>query len=497
VKVGFKPWAVAAVFLLLGFGTRFYRLGWSVSGDHTSTFEEVQSLVEKPFFLGAFEAYDILPRGVPIAYALQAISFKVFGTTEAGSRAGSAIAGALAIGVCVLVASRLYGLTYGIILGAMLALCPWLLYHTQNNRLYSHAFLFTSIAILATCISWRNNSLRWGAVGGAFSAIAISTHVISAVVPAGMLLFLLIEAVSKRGPIRWRAVAGYAAVGIPLMLISVALAVWAFGHWTPAAATQGWHRSPHLEGLAYNLGWSVALLALVGWVVVWGSEDSSDRMWAMIAVVVVAACVFVPLVTAFRPDYVFPSALVFFLLASRVLTRVYEALLPKSRATAVGVVAAVVLFPLPSFVSYYQDGDRQDYRSAAAFINKHLQPADLVAADTPGALGYYLDVPVESAGRPSTTAARTIETLAELSSEGKRVWYVCRFAREEPAREVDRWFWQNAVRMLRIKKKRFDYHENILDVYLFNATAEDRKRIEDEVPRGKAFTADTPSLPGL
>jgi 4-amino-4-deoxy-L-arabinose transferase-like glycosyltransferase len=485
-----KPWAVAAAFLILGCATRFYRLDWSVSGDHTTSFTEVRSLTEKPFFLAEFEQYDVQCRTVPVGYGLQALAFRTFGTSEAGSRTGSAIAGAVAIVVCVFLASRLYTLTYGTILGAMLLLWPWLLGASQSNRYYGYAFLFTSVAILATGISWRRNSFVWGAIAGVLSAVAISTHVMSAVVPAGMLLFLLVEVVIKRGPVQRRALAGYVMVGGPLMLASVSLAVWAFGRFVSAAAEAGWGRTPNLAGLAFNLGWSVVLLSLVGWFLSWRSDDPSDRMWAMVAVTIVAACVLVPFVTAFRPDYVFPSALVFFLLASRVLTDVYEALSTKSRVAAIGVVAAVVLFPLPSFASYYQDGDRKDYRSAAAFIDKHLQPGDLVAADTPGALGYYLDVPVQSAGRPSTGAARTVATLSELASTGKRVWYVCRFAREEPSSEVDRWFWQNAVRMLRIKKQRFDYHENILDVYLFNASAEDRKRIEEEVPRGKAFGAE-------
>jgi len=492
MKVDRKIWAVSIAFLLLGCATRFYRLDWSVSGDHTSTLGQVQSLLDKPFFLDEFGKNDLLPRAIPVGYVLQAITFKAAGTTEAGSRAGCALAGALGIGLAVFFALRLFGLAFGTALGGMLALWPWLLIHSQSNRIYSYAFLFTSAALLATCVAWRRNSIFWGALGGGLSAIAIGTHSISAVVPAGLLLFLLAEILTKRSSIQRRALMGYVVAGVPLMLVAVALTVWAMDHRPAAvAATEAWHRVPHLDGLAFNVGWSVTLLSVVGWFLSWRSDDPSDRMWAMIAVAIVAACVLVPFVAAFRPDYVFPSSLVFFLLATRVLTRVYEAVSPNSKLLAVGVVAAVVLFPLPSFVSYYQDGDRKDYRTAAAFIEKQFRAGDLVAADTQGALGYYLDVPVLPAGRPSTTAPRTIATLTELASQGKRVWYVCRFAREEPSPEVDRWFWQNAVRMRRIMKKRFDYHENILDVYLFNPDSKDRERIEEEAPRGRPSITDS------
>jgi hypothetical protein len=67
-----------------------------------------------------------------------------------------------------------------------------------------------------------------------------------------------------------------------------------------------------------------------------------------------------------------------------------------------------------------------------------------------------------------------VEVLTDLKRNKARIWYVCRYAREEPAAWADTWLWENAVRVLRIKKKRFDYHENILDVYLIDARAESR-----------------------
>lgn len=483
MKAHLSTYILVLVFLALACATRFYRLDWSVCGDHTSTFREVRTLMEKPFFLPRLEPSDVQPRTVPVGYALHALSYRVFGTAEAGSRMGSAIAGAAAIALCVFLTAKLYGASYAAILGAMLVLWPWLLYHSQNNRHYGYAFLFASLAMLATATAWRRNSFRWGAAGGVFSALAISSHCISAIVPAGFALFLLFEHWVKKTPTAKRAVIGYLVVGGPLMVLSVALAVWAFGGYVDAAAEAGWGRSPHLLGLAYNIGWSVLLLSVVGWCLSWSSTDPTERMWAMIATLAVVACIAVPFITAFRPDYVFPSALAYLMLGTGVLDRAYHALLPKSRATAVGVVLAVVLVPLPSFCSHYQDGDRYDYRTAAAFIKEHLQPGDQVAADTAGALGYYLDVPVFPVGRPSTTAPRTVAALADLASGGQRVWYVCRSSREEPAPEVDRWFWNHALRMLRIKYKRFDYHENILDIYLFNAKSSDREQIDEEVPR--------------
>lgn len=497
MTVAYRSWVVTVVFLLLGLATRLYHLDWSASGDHTSTFKEVQSLVEKPFFLTNLEPSDILPRIAPVSYVLHVISFEIFGTTEAGSRTGSAIAGTAAIGASVFLVARLYSLTQATILGAMLVLWPWLLLHSQSNRFYCYGFLFTSLALLTTCTALHRNSFKWGAIGGILTALAISSHAMSAVMPAGLILFLLVEFVTKRDALQGRALKGYLLFGVPLMLVSVSLVLWAFVPWVPMVVEAAAPSSSRLAGIAYNIsglafnvGWSVILLSLVGWVLAWRSDNAVDRICAMVGVAVAVVCVLGPYaISVFRADYLFSSSLVFFILASRVLARTYDTLSASSRTAAIGVVAAVILCPLPSFISYYMDGNRKDYRSAAAFIEKHLLPGDLVAADTVGALGYYLDIPIHGAGRPSTSAPRTVATLSALASKGGRVWYVCRFAREEPSSKVDRWFWQNSVRMLRIKRKRFDYHMNILDVYLFNPSAEDRELIESEVPRGEPLSA--------
>jgi 4-amino-4-deoxy-L-arabinose transferase-like glycosyltransferase len=477
-----RIWFVALAFLVLGAATRFYQIGWSVSGDHTSTFAETKSLTEKPFFLPVLEPYDVQARTLPVSYGLQALAFKVFGTDEAQSRYGSALAGTLSIGVTVLIVSRLYGLTSGIITGIALVLWPWLLGHSQSNRHYSYAFLFASLAILSATAAWKRDSIVWGILGGLFSALAVLSHSIAAVVPAGLLLFLAVEVVAKRSPVQRRALWSYIAVGGPLMIMSCALGIWAFGGFIGFAAEAGWGRSPHLLGLAYNLTWGVTLVSLLGGLLSWRSEDACERMWTSIAVMSVAACVIVPLITAFRPDYVFPAALVFFLLAARVLAKAYESLKEQSRLLAAGLAGVVLALPLPSVASYYQDGDVCDYRSAAGFIKDERRGGDIIAADTPGALGYYLDGPVVSAGRLVSQPQKSIAILRGLVESGSRLWYVCRFSRDEIPTAADRWLWKNGIRMIRIKKKRFDYTEHALDVYLLNPTVQDKERIEKEAP---------------
>ena len=462
--------AVAIVFLVLVAGTRFYHIGWSIGGDEPTMLAQVRSVVEKPFFLRQFGPLDAEGRAYPVPHLLNAVAFRVFGTDEVGSRMGCAIAGVLGITITVLVVSRLYGLTNAVVLGMMLLLWDWHIYHSQSNRHYSYAFLFATTALLTATLGWQRNSFWWALLAGVFSALAISSHLFTAVVPAGFLLFFLVEAAARRGPVQKRALWGYVVSGVPLMIISCGLGLWAFGSWlSPSQGRLDYSVSHSLMGLSYNLGLGVVVLSMTAWLLAWRKGDASERMWAAVAAVVSVVTVVVPRFLVFRPDYVFPATVVFFLLASRTLTRAFEDLKSQSRVLAYGLVVAFFAVPLPSFLSYYQDGDRHDYRAAAALIKEHLCPGDVIAADTPMALEYYLNVPVTGVVRPVADPQACIEALQKLSASGNRVWYVCRYTRDEPAPDADRWLWEHAVRMRRFKQKRFDYHENALDVYLFGS----------------------------
>lgn len=464
-------WILTLAFLALALASRFYRLGWSFSGDETSFFDQVHSLLEEPFFLKNPDGYQAQARANPVGYWVMAGSYAVFGQSEVGARTGSVLAGALSIGMAVLLVGRLFGTRPAAITGLLLLLWPWHLGESQSTRMYQLAFLFGSASLLLAAWGWRRNTALWGAVAGVASALAVSTHNLAMLIPASLGLFAASEAVLHRRTFAGRAVVGYAAVGGPLLLASSALA-WRMMRGWVVAVTEDWGGGlSSLMGLVYGLGWEVALVAVVGWLGAWFSKDPVQRMLAITAAVAVLACAVLPRFVPFRQEYVYSSSICFMILAGLALARFYDIAAARSKMPAVGLVAAVVLSSLPAFASNYMDGDHKDYRAAAEYIRAHMREGDLLASDVPGVLGHYLHREVVSAGRPSTQPRMMVDVLTGLKKSGARVWYVCRYAREEPAAWADTWLWENAVRMLRIKKKRFDYHENILDVYVLNKTA--------------------------
>ncbi len=311
--------------------------------------------------------------------------------------------------------------------------------------------------------------MKWGALAGVLSALAVSSHLSAFLLPVGLAGFAAVEYGRNRRSLPSRAVIGFVLTALPLLATSVLLGWLGMRGW---AGQQDWGYSvPHaLLGLAYNLGWSFALLSVIGWVWAWRQGQALDRMCASVASVALISAVICPRLVAFRPDYLFVVSLAFMILASGIMAVVYGELRqefprpwrPEIVAMLLGTACALLPELLPG-------------RGPAGLPSRRT-----VHRRTPAAgrccrgryawcLGLLPGVPMESVPRPTANPSKCVESLEGLSAGSNRVWYVCRYAREEPPDWVDQWFWQHAVRMLRLKKARFDYHENILDVYLIGA----------------------------
>lgn len=482
-------WALALGFLVLAIATRFYSLDWTFSGDELIAFDEAQSLRDKPF-VGAWHSLaDILPRGHPVAYGLQLLTYEAFGQGEFGARVGVATAGALSVFLIVLLTHFLFGRLSALYIGVMLILWPWHLQFSQTNRMYSYAFLFGSLAILSGALAWSRNSFCWASLSGVASACAIGSHNSTAVIPAFFVLHALVEYFRARDPLPRHAVVGYALVGIPLVLLAFGVGWLSMRHWAQGVSGYyGWSVPPvwlaghgmsefgmrpviTLLGLANHVGWAVTIFCIAGLVWAWRRGSSLQRMLAIFVVMIAVMCAVAPVITVFRIDYAYGVSLVFLLFASQVLVAIHQSLKAHSRVLAWAVAGVFFLPIMPGFASYYQDGNRHDYRTAAAYVIANWQEGDIVAADSNMILAHYLPCEVLPAERPAGRSDKFMEALGKIAATGRRTWYVCRYDVGESPQWADQWLWQHAVRVLRIKKPRFDHNSNIVDVYLLNGAA--------------------------
>ena len=129
-----------------------------------------------------------------------------------------------------------------------------------------------------------------------------------------------------------------------------------------------------------QLGWPVALLAVLGLVGIWKSGGDQGHYWAVWALAWAAGSVILPQLVSYHPGYVFPLSLGALVLAGRAVAEIYEGLSRQNTLAGPAWLGLACLLSLPSLVSHYADGSRYDFRTAAQYVGRHWEAGDRVAA---------------------------------------------------------------------------------------------------------------------
>jgi hypothetical protein len=212
------------------------------------------------------------------------------------------------------------------------------------------------------------------------------------------------------------------------------------------------------------LGWPVTLLAGLGLVLM--SAERSGRRWYWLSALCAWAVVTValPLVVPYHAWYAFPFALGGLVLAGFAISDIYGRLRPTSRPASVTWVCIALGMNLPSLVSHFVDGSRADMRSAAHYVSSHWQPDDRVATVRIETFRHY------AANREPAFALSTGDeatgVLERLIASKGRLWIVVGSTRGGLTSGLERWLLANASHRHRVSRKRFDYFENAMDVFL-------------------------------
>lgn len=121
----------------------------------------------------------------PLYYSLAWIWTHVFGAGEAGLRSFSAFVGVAAIPVAYAAAAKLVSRRAGLIVAALAACNPFLIWYSQEARAYSLLVLFSACALLAFAYARADPQTRPLVWWGTACALALATHyyAVVAVVP--------------------------------------------------------------------------------------------------------------------------------------------------------------------------------------------------------------------------------------------------------------------------------------------------------------------------
>jgi 4-amino-4-deoxy-L-arabinose transferase-like glycosyltransferase len=179
------------VIALCGLGAvlRFYSLGhqgfWYDEGNTVL-------LIHYPLgkMLGLIPQTESTP---PLYYLAAWVWARVFGFGEAGLRSLSALVGVLVVPIAYGAGAKLVSRRAGLIVAALCACNPFLIWYSQEARSYSLLVLFSAAALLSFAYVLEWPTTRHVAVWVACCALSLATHYYAVVAIAPQMVWLLIR----------------------------------------------------------------------------------------------------------------------------------------------------------------------------------------------------------------------------------------------------------------------------------------------------------------
>jgi hypothetical protein len=349
---------------------------------------------------------------------------------------------------------------------------PEHIFQSQQNRFYMPALVCSSLSLLAGAWAVQRRSVGWTLAACLAALAGILAHTLLGLLLGGLFVAILAGTLARRQPVPWSMLGVLVVAALGALVLSFVYLVPLMRGWNRA---ENWGYSPvHGVLAAVNqVGWPIVLLAGVGAAGVLGHRDGQGWYWLTWAGLWASAAVVLPLVVVFHPAYLFPFSLGVLVLAGRVAGEVYDSLRTRSGLAAWVWMIVVCGFNLPSLASHYQDGSRHDFRTPAQYIAHHWQPGDRIASATNVLLGYYADV---CRSAEPLAAWNPLPELQRLTATPGRLWIVLPSDRGGKPEDLQRWLGTYCAQELEVRRKRFDYRDFVVEVFLYAPASAGRSK---------------------
>jgi 4-amino-4-deoxy-L-arabinose transferase-like glycosyltransferase len=208
---------LAIVLALMALATllRFYRLG-----NQGFWFDEANTALLVHFSPGKMIGLIPQTESTPPLYYMAAwVWARVFGYGEAGLRSLSALAGVLVVPLAYLTGAKLVGRRAGVIVAALTACSPLLVWYSQEARSYELLVALGALALLAFAYVRADPSPALLAAWAAVSALSLATHYYAVIAVAPQAAWLLVE--RPRSRVVRIAVAAVTVCGLALLPLAL------------------------------------------------------------------------------------------------------------------------------------------------------------------------------------------------------------------------------------------------------------------------------------
>jgi uncharacterized membrane protein len=366
--------AGVAALTVLAAVLRFYRLG-----HQGFWFDEANTALLVHFspgkMLGLVPQTESTP---PLYYCLAWVWARIFGYGETGLRSLSAAAGVLTVPVAYGIGRKLVSVRAGVILAALTACSPILVWYSQEARSYALLVLLSAASLLAFAYVLERPTGRSAAAWVICSALALATHyyAVLAVVPEALWLL----AVHRRRRAVQVSFALVALCGLALIPLAISQHGTGKGNWISHAPLG--RRTAEIfpqfvagfTSVAFSALEPLALaLAIFGLVLLVLRSDPGERVGALIAASLAVAGLLLGflLVAAGFDDLLTRNMLPIWTAAAVAVAAGFAA----RRARLVGLFAAVALcgIGVASTIAIASDRNyqRPDWRGVARLLGAH------------------------------------------------------------------------------------------------------------------------------
>jgi len=440
---------------------RLHHLGdWPLFSDENGTFWELGIFFGTTPRLGHPD--EAVPDMIPISMWLHHLGLTMFGSGEFGARMMPALFGTMLVPLGYIALHHL-GRFPATAAAVLLAINPEHLFYSQYHRFYSFAALFAGVALVSAARAIRYPSWVWPTLACVTALAAVWVHTLQGMLIGGVVGgWMLVRLLGDKRGWKLRLCLSSLTVAAGLSL----LAFWLMPLFRAKSANYPWEGSDSfhaLAGSALQAGWPNLMLAGFGWLRLWYRSRSEAAFWGLQACIWVSASALLPVVLPYHSAYVFPQSFAILILAGYGIGSVGQIF--HERLVQLSWLVAILLLPLPSVISYYQDGNRPDYRRAAVWLADHTGPDDAILAVQWDHFARYEPRLKGRVVRMSPTF-NPDEITVQQSGEA-RVWVAVVRGRSPLPWKMDDWLGLNCSRRATISKRRLDYYEFAVDLYRY------------------------------
>jgi Dolichyl-phosphate-mannose-protein mannosyltransferase len=471
------PSVLLAAVILLAFALRFWRLGaWTFAGDEIFTLRDsLHPELSNPRPLLYFLNYYLVRPFLPL--------------NELGLRLLPATFGVLTIPAFYYMGRRLVGTRAALFGTLLLAVNSFNVYQSQFARYWSLVFLLSAVYPFAIYLGLRERNGRILTLGLLTGVLATLAHPVSVLLVGGLALWLLLTQRDRlaqmwsQKSVRWGTLLVVLLVGAIGIRYIPLLRDWIMMH---DAQLRPGDNLLHLPGkpwvkqiaillsFADGLTLPLVLASAAGIYLLWQGRDRPLAVLLMcLFLFPLAFILLLSFRTAVSTTYLLTTAPIFFIGAGVFLDRLAELdsrLRPKWLLSAT-VAGIIIVQSIPTLISQYRDGRRNDFRSVAHWLSDRLAPGDIVFSDQYQVLMHYLGdtevQPLRGDPAPLRESARelgaggtggTLWIVAPVSSRGGH--------RTNP--KIDNlkgWIYSNCQLRNSIGVARLDFRQNELQIY--------------------------------